>query len=249
MTRSSESSEIDSTSSQPCTKAGTFALLVSVVLLLLTMYWQDRKNDEALAGYVGSRWNLAIYVEDLDKDEIWRKYTESHPDAERTPIDRLIHQTVEISVGTAGKQETQTSSLPDVKPSKTETQRAPAVPTVAPAAGLTATFVSHEGLYEIPYIVQYMRELNNAQALTRAGRVNNFFSVSIAKWGQLRNTFMYGNSRTGVCNVDRLEVPTRLPKGPGVFPQLDDEALLKCLTLQDVRELARFELPDLSNPI
>jgi hypothetical protein len=45
-----------------------------------------------------------------------------------------------------------------------------------------------------------------------------------------------------------LEIPHKAQKSDNFIPTLDREALLRCMTLRDVRELAQFELPTISNP-
>jgi hypothetical protein len=81
---------------------------------------------------------------------------------------------------------------------------------------------------------------------------SNYFDFSIVRWGNKRNVLMYRNAVRHSCTVPQLEVPT-LPAGapkPEFFvPLLDRDALLKCLTLQDARELATFELPTFGNPL
>jgi len=59
---------------------------------------------------------------------------------------------------------------------------------------------------------------------------------------------MYQNAVANSCTTRELELPTKAKKSDHFVPALDKEALLKCLTLRDVRELAHFELPTFSNP-
>jgi hypothetical protein len=44
--------EVNKVASEACTRAGAFALLVSVLLFVLCVSLQDRKADEALAGFL-----------------------------------------------------------------------------------------------------------------------------------------------------------------------------------------------------
>jgi hypothetical protein len=88
--------EVNKIASEACTRAGAFALLVSVLLFVLCASLQDRKADEALAGYVASRLNLAMFVEELQKNQIWQNYAASHPDADQKPLAQLVRATVEI---------------------------------------------------------------------------------------------------------------------------------------------------------
>jgi hypothetical protein len=54
--------ELDKIASEACTRSGAFALLVSVLLFVLCGSWQDRKADQALAGYLDNRLNLAMFL-------------------------------------------------------------------------------------------------------------------------------------------------------------------------------------------
>src|SRR5215472_8919487 len=97
-------------------------------------------------------------------------------------------------------------------------------------------------------IVDAFRSLNDSTVLTLSRTVSNFFNFSIARWAQRRSTLMYGNAITGVCSVSRLEIPAKHPTSPEYVPEMDEKALLGCLTLKDVRDLAQYEYPTMSNP-
>jgi len=249
-----DQSGIDTAASQACTRAGAFALLVSVVLFLLAMYWQNRKNDEALAKYVGSRLNMALQFDSLDKDGLWEEYEQSHPDADHTSIDVLRNEEVRIVERGSGDQNT-TGSSSNGNPSRGSRKPVfvgPRLP--APIRDLTVTITSDYEIPEIAELVRAFRELNDPEMLTRARMVGNFFGISIAKWGNRRNNLLYGNVLTHACTVPRLEVvPAEswwrsLLAPPRSAPLIDDDALLKCISLRDLRELANFELPALNNP-
>jgi len=107
-------------------------------------------------------------------------------------------------------------------------------------------------LDEMRAIADYLNKLNDPRLLAASMKASNFFAFSIARWGDKRNQLMYRNVVTNSCTVTRLEVPT-IPAGASrpddYVPLLDRDALLKCLTLSDVRELAKSELPTFGNPL
>jgi hypothetical protein len=82
--------EVNKVASEACTRAGAFALLVSVLLFVLCVTLQERKADEALAGYIAARLNLAMFLEEFQKNQTWQNYAASHPDADQKPLAQLI---------------------------------------------------------------------------------------------------------------------------------------------------------------
>jgi hypothetical protein len=60
---------------------------------------------------------------------------------------------------------------------------------------------------------------------------------------------MYANALTGACTASEIEIPSKHSKSKRYVPQLNDETLMNCVTFQDLKELAQFELPQMSNPI
>jgi hypothetical protein len=59
---------------------------------------------------------------------------------------------------------------------------------------------------------------------------------------------MYDNVLTGICTASELEIPRRFFRSGQYVSRLNDEALMNCVTLRDLRELAQFELPQMSSP-
>jgi hypothetical protein len=248
MPNSSESERIDSATSQACTKSGAFALLVSVFLLLLTTNWQERKTDEALAQYVARRANLGLYIDTLDHDKVWKKYKEVHSDADRVSISSLTHASVQITDST----EIANNKQPDPHAPQMDSKVTPGAPRAPvrpmPPTLVSVTVTSLIDPYEMQALVDSIRSLNGSAVLSKGRAASNFFDISIARWAQRRNILIYGNAITGVCSVSRIEIPSKLPPLPQYVSQIDETALLDCLTLTDLRELAEFEYPTMSNP-
>jgi len=119
-----------------------------------------------------------------------------------------------------------------------------------PPTQLSVTVVSVEvGIDELRRLVDAVSKLNDSDTLTHTRQVSNFFDFSVARWVNKRNTLLYRNVINNHCTMKQLEVPTKGNKPAQFIPALTQEALLNCLTLRDVRELAKLELPPISNPI
>jgi hypothetical protein len=107
------------------------------------------------------------------------------------------------------------------------------------------------GVPEADRIADSLLKLNDSDTLTRTRQVSNFFSLSVARWLNKRSAFVYRNTMRQPCfPLMALEVPPKKGAHPPEFvPALTEDALLKCLTVSDVRELAHFEQLSISNPM
>lgn len=258
-----DAGRIETAASEACTRSGTLGLLLASSLFLLSAYWLQEKKDEAAAEYVGDRTSLAMYVDILTEDNVWQEYKRSHPEAERMPMSQLLHATVDISQSPQVDPEPKLSNpgqntLQASKPKSQSatpasvTGRTAAKPVVAPAPPEAPTMLSVKVLltadvYEMARIRESLEKLNDAELLTRSRQASNFFEFSIVRWVQKRGAIMYANALTGVCQAPVLELP-RKSKSTYYTPQLDGKALLDCLTLGNVQDLAKFELPTFTNP-
>lgn len=247
-------SEVDKAASAACIRSGAFALLISVALFLLIPYWRQEPNFDALRTYVAYRLNLAAALDTLDDSAVWQRYKEGQEAAESMSIAQLAE--VRVNLASTGTSTAATAPpRPDVKQTphlvgKNEAQHAgvsgrrPAPPT-----NLSVTVHMEVGIDELPRIVDALSKLNDSDALTRTRRVSNFFDFSIIRWVNKRNTLLYRNVVNNHCTPKELEVPTKGNKPDHFVPALTQEALLNCLTLRDVRELGKLELPAMSNPM
>ena len=77
-----EPTKVDVAASDACVRSGTFALLLSVVLLLLVPSWREQPNYAALRRYLGDRLALASLVDGLDDNPLWQNYKASNSGAE-----------------------------------------------------------------------------------------------------------------------------------------------------------------------
>ncbi len=240
--------EVNKVASEACTRAGAFALLVSVLLFVLCVSLQDRKADEALAGYVAGRLNLAMFIEELQKNQIWQNYAASHPDADQKPLAQLVRATVEMTLTSpnTGLQK------PDETPSRSIERHPPNSSKNVPAPPINLSVTTEplhiRDLGEMSQIVQFWRDLNDSDLLIRSGETSNYFAFSIAKWANRRNRILYSNSLELLCTVSEIEVPRKSFKSARYIPQLNDDALMNCITLRNLTELAQYEMPQMSSP-
>ena len=250
---SEEPKKVDTVASDACTRSGAFALLLSVVLFALIPYWMQRATDIALGNYLGNRVTLSMYVDALDDNPFWRKYKASQSAAESMSIAQLLDARVEIASASAGTQHVQltenmASSHGHRPAAQGHGRNAPTPPgwIPAPPTGLTVTMFSD--IREIRSIADFLTKLNDSDVLTKSRGYSNFFNFSIARWVQKRNDLAYANVLLHNCSTTVLELPHKGPESPDFVPALDREAQERCLTLRDVRELAQFELPKVSEP-
>jgi hypothetical protein len=242
----SADNELDKAASEACTRSGTFALLLSIVLFLLCSYWLGRKSDIALAKYISYRLNLAFSLAELQKDVVWNKYLESHPDATKKPLAHLIHATVEIrkTVVSRPLSEADRSAEVSGKVPKPDTSG----PRLSPPGGLTATTVDTIEIPELSSIAELWRNLNDAEMLTAGMDNSNYYRFSIVRWANRRGLLLYSNDVSNLCSEAEIERPRKFMKSAVVLPQLNEAALMNCVTVSDLLELSQFEMPQMTNP-
>jgi hypothetical protein len=239
-----KAAEVEAAASAACTRSGAFALLLSVVLVLLIPYWINLKNELALSHYQIARLNLTLQFETLDDDPVWQRYKASQPSAESMSIDQLLGASV--AMPTISSDESKPPSLPvptgEHKPGPPGALRSPHPPRM-----LTVT--PTETLREMPVIAGLLAQLNDSELLTRTRNVSTYFNVAVARWLTKRNELVYRHAVIDSCTAHSLEVPHERPNSASFVPALYPDVLLKCLTLGDVRILAQFELPTLPDPM
>jgi hypothetical protein len=247
--------EIDKVASEACTRSGAFALLITVLLFVLCFSWQERRADQALADYIAARLNLSMFYDELQNDPLWQKYAESNPDANQKPLAQLMKASVVVG---QTPPETELSEPVDkpravTKPrtadSRSSKASAPTNLTVSAPTNLRVSIANAAYFYELSRIVESWNKLNDSDLLTRGRGTSNYFDFSIAKWANRRGTLMYANNLTSVCTVSEFEIPHKFFKSAQYVPRLNDEAVMNCITLRDLGELARYELPQMSSPL
>ncbi len=238
----------DIASSHACTQSGAFALLLSVALFLLIPYWIQQPIRIALARYVTYRNNLVLRFEQLDDDPYWQKYKDSHPSADSMSISQLLKVSVEGGYpdhAAPVRAQPKHSTVPKTT-HRQFANRASGPPVPAPPTFLRARVTTE--IAEMRPIADYLVKLNDPEMLTKARMFSNYFSLSVARWGQKRSDMVYRNAINNGCYKQELEIKRTGTERDFFVPELKKEALLKCLTLGNVHELVEFELPKMSNP-
>jgi len=245
LTTNPEPSTADTAASNACTRSGAFALLLSTALVLLIPYWIQRPNEIELGRYIMARSNLSFQIDALDTNQIWQIYKNSHENAELTPISQLIDVDVPVTFTSVGKVTT--------PPNRQKMQNAPASPRQNPSVP-NPIFLSAVAQTTAPMKLSNMSTvrdslilLDDAEMLSRSRRVGNFFNISIVRWVQKRSDLTYRRIIANSCAAE-LEVPNKTKRSDYFIPTLAKDALLNCLTISDIRELAHFELPAFSDP-
>ena len=244
-----EPTKVDTAASAACIRSGAFALLLSAALLLLVPYWREQSRYTALGEYLMGRVNLASAIEALDDDPIWQTYKISNEATESMPIAQLPGLQVNIAATDAAKTRPQPTPAPPSENHKKASAARLRTAAPAPPKTLSATVAVTIGIPEAPRIVDSLIKLNDSEILTRTRQVSNFFNFSLVRWLNKRGALVYRNVLASKCTTKELELPHEGEKPAEFVPVLTEEALLRCLTVHDVRELAQFEYPTISNPM
>lgn len=237
--------EVEKVASESCTRSGAFALLVSVVLGLLCVSWQQKTADEALAEYISARLNLAGRLGDLRRDKLWETYLLANPDAEKRPLQQVIHARFQSRPAQDKVDQVQPKDQLGPEP-RTQAPVSPSTP--SPPRGLSASFDLEPS--EMLVIVESWRTLNDSTLLDKARETSNYFDNTIANWVNRRGMLLYANAVTGVCTVTgSIEIPAKPSQSNHVVRRITDEVLMNCITLEGLIELSQFEMPEMSNPL
>jgi hypothetical protein len=219
-------------------------LLLSVALLLMVSPWLEQPNYAALRLYLAYPLSLASEVDRLDDDPLWQKFKAAHESADSMSIQELLEASVVVSE----------SKAPDTPKSKrTPNLRHPPISggvasRSIPAAPTGLSVSVSEHLQQMQTIAEMLKGLNDSDILTHSRRVSNFFEFSIVRWVQKRNGLANRNQIETSCFAQYLGAPTQGYKPSDFIPALQNDGMLKCLTLRDVTELAHTELPAFTIP-
>jgi hypothetical protein len=240
-----EPTKVDLAASEACVRSGSFALLISVALLLLIPSWREQRNYAALRRYVSDRLALASMVDRGEDDPFWQKYKASNAEAESMSIADLLSATVVVST-------TETKSAPAHKVAPSTHHHAqtakgePLAPSPPTSVGAVVTVAV--GVDEIKPIADALGRLNDSDVLTRTRLVSNFYNFSLFRWTDKRNFMAYRNQIFNKCFAGGLEVPNQVRTSDRFVPAIENDGLLKCLTFKNVQELAKMELPTFVTP-
>jgi hypothetical protein len=236
----------DTVASSACTKSGAFALLLSLALVSLIPYWLEGREDSALGKYLALRLELATQIELLDDSGTWQTYKTAHPDAGSATMAHLVQATVLIPLAESGS-----SGAVERKEIVSSSKAVSSGVVPAPVTNLRAGIVS--GIDEIRQAADFMMQLDDSNLLTISRSYSNFFDLSIYRWSFKRNA-MVSRNETSAGPEGCLQAASKSPPRPSqsahpetkyFVPEIGKDVLLGCMTLDDVRSLAEFELPKL----
>ena len=241
---SSDAATSEATSSSVCARSGSFALLLTVVLGLLAAPWSQRESEKSFSRYTGLRMDLSLQIQGLDDDPYWEMLMVSNKAADMIPLKQLLVTRVPLVLGSSSASSDSHNAQPRrSKPSKSIANGG------VPSPPTSLTITDYLLIAEVPRIVDSLKGLNNSTLLTESRLYSNYYNLSIARWDQKLIYLMFRNVVNHRCSPTKpLEVSFKgKPSGPFV-PELDHDVLLECLTIQDVRQLAEFQQPVVSNP-
>lgn len=280
-----EISKLEAGASEACTRAGAFALLLSLALASLIPAWIHRHDEIALGRYLTLRLNLAAALDALDENPLWQEWRLKH-ETESVAIENLAR--IRVNSTTLAPIE---DATPDAAPRQVPDTKAPPAkqPTAAPrtprrdAAGRASvgSVAGSERLLQVAYgrtqfgptytpgdprapappsglglvvgfgeaqqAADYLAQLNDTDLLTRSRNASDFFNLSIYRWVLKRDSLIAQHLRRSE-HVATLSGPTD-PQSPANFTPAADKTALLNLSLGAVRELARAELPPISNTV
>lgn len=245
-----EPTKADEAASEACTRSGAVILLLFVALLLLIPYWIRRPINIALGRYVAIRHELAVTLGELQDDPFWQGYLASHPSAESMSIAQLaklqVNETSIINAMT-GKKSPEHPTVPKNTPEHNGSLKS-GPPRLSPPTMLSAN--AFGPISEMRPISELFSALDDSDLLAQSRQFSNFFDLSIYTWATKRDDLLVLRVDISPCYMGKGD-PMASYKGPkpALFvPAIKKDVLLKCFTLQDVRELAQLELPKVSNP-
>jgi hypothetical protein len=203
--------------------------------------WLHRAEQIALVNYVALRLSLAGALETLDGSVNWKTYRTSNLGADSVTITQLLK--VQVSSSPTPTTTSTTQKEPLVSGGGTA-----AVPRGAPGwkpAPPTSLRVSSP-IHEIQVIADLLVGLDDPQLLTKSRNVSIFYNYSIFRWVSKRDNLLSRNI-VGSSGGIMLEGAPAQDAPDNFVPSWGRELLLDNLTIKDVRDLASFELPQLSD--
>ncbi len=269
-----EPSPLDINCSNACIRAGLAALLFSALAISMLQPLTHGKALDALLKYVSWRFALKEALGQLETDPCWEELTNRGSGAQESKeggFNFLLEYRCEPKPRSSGiqpqviepspyswlykdkaiKQSSMAGadtlwsissfinlrySYADVQPESPSVPQADTDPPATPQ-GLKITVP----IFPIHEVVDLLSELGDGQVLMLARSFSYRYDRSIYNWETLRHKLIIKNKSK---EIPVISIPS---KGKTYFVRsYSRDELLKYLTLQDVRSLATYELPDLS---
>jgi hypothetical protein len=110
-----ETSKLETTASEACTRAGAFALLLSVALASIIPVWTHRKEGLIVGRYIALRLTLVAALDALDDDKLWQGFKLTN-DTESMSLEQLVK--IQINSSTLAPLNSVSPTEAKVPPSK-----------------------------------------------------------------------------------------------------------------------------------
>lgn len=235
---SHQSDEAAIAASATCTRAGAFCLVLSLALFTMIPYWVHRGEQISLVNYVTLRLSLAGAIETLDGSVNWKTYRASNPEAESMTIAQLLK--VQVHGGPMSPPYAIVQKAPEAN------QGVAKIPPGAPAPPTNVQVSTSSTIYEIGVIGDLLSKLDDSRLLTESRNVSIFYNYSIFRWAIKRQNLLSRNIGASSGGVVFEAAPD--PNAPNNYvSSWGKDLVLNNLTVKDARELASFELPQLSD--
>ena len=248
---------LETSASEACTRGGAFALLLSLALASLIPLWVHRQDGIVLGRYFGLRLSLVAALDALDDDPLWQEYKQKH-DTESVPVEQLAALRVNSTTLTPsdGPAPAQPKPEPTGPPAATtgpaqpspRSTNTPSSHAVNPRPEAPTGLAFSVGFSEVQQVADYLTQLNDSDLLTRSRNASDLFNLSIYRWVLKRDNLIAQNLFKGPSRSVTATGWTD-PGSPANFAGAADNKALLRLPLSAVRELAKAELPPLSNTV
>jgi hypothetical protein len=223
-------------------RSGAFALLLSMALFTMIPYWLHRAEQIALVNYVALRLSLAGAVETLDGSVNWKTYRASNPDAESMTVAELLK--VQVHSDPMPLRAAPAQNGPSVSGEGTAVPLGSQWRKPNPPTNVQLSVTSP--IDEISVIADLLVKLDDSQLLTKSRNVSIFYNNAVFRWAIKRHALLSSHAAAYPGGVV-WEDPTRPDTPDNFVPSWGKDRVLNNLTISDVRELASFELPQLSD--
>jgi hypothetical protein len=234
-----QSSKLDVRCSNSCTRAGLAVLLFSTLAFAMLGPLETAKQLEALGKYFTLRIELKDALDLLDGELCWKDLVDAEGDrVSNWTLAKLME--IECPSAPLSKKETHDPPEPQShrqENSGTQPRTDKKQDKSAPAPPRMLRIVST--LWEFEQIANALAELGNDETMSLARSYSYRFDRSIYRWEMLRHRIL--------SRIREAQPVSGPPSKSSVKPpNASREEEIKYLTFEDIRRLASYEQPELS---
>ena len=240
--------QLDARCSSSCTRAGLTILLFSALAFAMLSPLEKAKQLEAFGNYVTLRLGLKGILEQLETDPCWKTVV-SREGSEVTSwvLSRLTEIYCEVpsvikpklsdpsNPSKIQKEKKTEKNSPKLKKDKTPS----APPTLSDIPAAPRLLAISFPMWQFKRIADILTILGDGKLLYLARSYSYQFNWLIYRWEVLEDKMILDRSEMPVST----RPPEKMGKGIRTIPR---EKLIKNLTLDNVKELSNYELPELS---